>query len=321
MNNGDEQLEQIFDEAKLDRAIKKGKRKSIKKTILISLVVAAFVFITVTIGNIFLTLNMSNKAYDSIHSYVSLTVPNGYISKSLETISFLGGRADYTISRTVGDKPVILENRTYGFGYLPQKFSYRGSGAGGHKAGEWPTHYWEYGYNRMLFFHPQISYKEYKNDLANLSEVADGKVIEVGISFDKPYTISELSKILPDVDISWYWVDAFRDEDMERYEEEAAINDAKSTYISESEVLGVTVRSQRAYHFGLDYSSFLEHLNAIQSPQFEDIYNELNAKGYTDSDKVPILGMIASGTKEQLESLIDNPLIKASSFGVIIDQY
>ena len=321
-NFDENQLDEIFDENKLDRAIRKGKRKSTKKTILISLVVATFVFIFVTVGNSALTINMSNKAYQWMDAYVQLTVPNGYISKSIDTFSFLGGRSDYTISRTVGGKPVILENRVQGFGFLPQLIMTRQQGGAGQVAGQWPTNYWEYGYNKMIFFHPDITYKEYKNDLVNLSKISNDKLIEVGVSLDRPYKISEISKILPDVNISWYWVDAFRKEDLERYEKEAVEYDAKATYINEFNVLGVNMRpSQGVDSFATNYNSLLYSLKTSQDPKFSEIFSELNAEGYTDSSKVPILGAIVYGTKDQLKSLLGNPHIKASSFGVIVDKY
>jgi len=318
--NGNE-LDQIFDEDKLDRAIKKGKRKSTKRTVLISLLIACLVFVLITVGNTTLTINMSNKTFQAMSAYIKLTVPNGYISKSVDTFGFLGGRSNYTISRTVGNKPVVLEERVQPFGLLPQFIMTRGQGSG-QVAGDWPSTYWEYGYNKMIFFHPQITYKEYKNDLANLNQIGNDKFIEVGLSFDKPYTISELSNILPNVNISWYWVDTFTKDDLDRYEKEATEYDAKATFISEFDALGVDIiPSMSNESFGSDYNSFLYNLKISKNKKFLDIFNSLNSKGYTDPSKVPILGTIAYGTKDQLESLIGNSHIKASSFGVITEKY
>jgi len=137
----DNRLDQIFDEEKLTEAIKKGKRKSTKKTVFISVATAVCVFILINICNIILTVNLSNQAYERTNAYIKITVPNGYISKAVDTISFLGGRSDYTISRNVGNKPVILGNRVQPFGYLPQLMVTRGQGGLGHHAGEWPYNY------------------------------------------------------------------------------------------------------------------------------------------------------------------------------------
>lgn len=320
-NLNETQLDQIFDEDKLDRAIKKGKRKSTKRTVLVSLLVTVLVFVIITIGNIALTINMSNKTFQAMSVYIKLTVPNGYISKSVDTFGFLGGRSNYTISRTVGNKTVALEDRVQLFGLLPPLIMTRGQD-GGHVAGEWPSTYWENGYNKMIFFHPQIAYKEYKNDLKNLNQIGNDKLIEVGLSLDKPYTISEVSNILPKVNISWYWIDAFTKDYMDRYEQEAKEYDAKAAFISEFDALGVDITpSMGVKSFDSNYNSFVYNLKTSENQKFIDIFNKLNSKRYTDPSKVPILGAIAYGTKDQLESLIENPHIKASSFGVITEKY
>ncbi|EHQ88715.1 anti-sigma factor [Desulfosporosinus youngiae] len=317
----DNELDQIFDEDKLDRAIKKGKQKSTKRTVLISLLVACLAFLLITAGNAALTINMSNKTFQTMSAYIELTVPNGYISKSVDTFGFLGGRSNYTISRTIGNKPAVLEERVQPFGLLPQFIMTRGRG-GGHSAGDWPSTYWEFGYNKMIFFHPQITYKEYKNDLANLSQIGNDKLIEVGLSFDKPYTISELANILPGVNISWCWIDSFTKDEMNRYKKEAEKYDAKATFISEFDTLGFNLRpSADNENFGTDYNSFLYNLKISSNQKFLAILDSLTTKGYTDPSKVPILGAIVYGTKDQLESLLGNSHIKASSFGVITEKY
>ena len=95
----------------------------------------------------------------------------------------------------------------------------------------------------MMFFHPNVTYKAYKNDLAELSQISDDKIIEVGLSLDKPYSISEISEILPDTDIGWYWVDTFSTQEMEQYQKEARENDAKAAYITEYDALIIPYKS------------------------------------------------------------------------------
>ncbi len=68
-----------------------------------------------------------------------------------------------------------------------------------------------------------------------------------------------------------------------------------------------------------NYNNFLYDLKS--HPYFQKVYDELDFKGYTNPSKVPILGVIVQGSKEELNLLIGNPHIKASSFGVITDKY
>lgn len=281
------------------------------------MVVAAFIVIFV--ANAAITFKLSNEMFDYNQSRIKFIVPNGYISKSSDSMGFLVGKGEFAITRNIGNKPVVLENRVSLFGLIPPLFVSRGRGSG-QEAGEWPIGYWENGYRKMIFFHPEISYKQYKNDLNELDKISGDKLIELGISFDKPYKVADIPMILPNVKRLWYWVDAFRKSDLEQYKADAREHDAKSTYIREDEVLGVSMRQFYDYGFS-DYDVLLESLKSSKDKRYNEVYNELVTKGYTDSSNVPILGVIVYGTKDELKSLIGNPHIKASSFGVVVDKY
>jgi len=317
----DRELDEIFDEGKLTMAIKKGKIRSTRKTVLISLLVVVVTFIVIFVANAAILIKLSNQTFSYNQSWINLTVPNGYISKSADSLSFLVGRDDYTVTRPVGTKPVILENGVSLFGLIPPLFISRSQG-GGSTSEEWSTGYWETGYTKMIFFHPEIPYKEYKNDLNELDQISGDKLIELGISFDKPYKVAEIPAILSNVKKSWYWVDAFRKSDLEQYKTDAKENYAKSTFIRENDVLGVSVRTYfNNNDFNGAYSNLCELLKTSKDKRYNEVYNELLTKGYTDSTNVPILGAVVYGTKDELKSLIGNPHLKASSFGVVVDKY
>jgi hypothetical protein len=109
---------EIFDDDKLNMAIKKGKKKSTRKTVLISLLVVVAAFIVIFVANAAITFKLSNAMFDYNQSRIKLTVPNGYISKSADSMGFLVGRGDFTVTRNIGNKPVVLENRVSLFGRM-----------------------------------------------------------------------------------------------------------------------------------------------------------------------------------------------------------
>ena len=86
--------EDVFDEKKIKKAIKKGKIKTIITIIIVSLTV----FISLNILNNFISYRYSQKAYKEWDAYVRLTTPNGYISKTIDSKGFLGGISNYKIS-------------------------------------------------------------------------------------------------------------------------------------------------------------------------------------------------------------------------------
>lgn len=324
-------LDELFSEDKLEKAIKKGKLKSTIRAIAISLIVTILI---ITIGSYFnnkISLNLSEKAFKQNEEWVKLSVPNGYISESIDNIGFLGGKGTYKVSRPIGNKPVVVQEGISEFGYFLNnpilKFlgyipnfpytRYQG-GYGVQKAEEWPVNYTQNGYRKMMFFHPEINYKGYKNDLGELNKVSDDKIIELAISFDKPYKQNQVPALLGNIKPAWYWLDAFTKEDMDMYKKLADMHSGKGAYIDEFNAIGINVNP---WDIETSYNDLLKAMKDPKFQKYNAIYNEMMAKGYKTYNDVPILGAIVYGTKSELQELIGNPNIKASSFGVITSIY
>lgn len=331
-----DRLDELFDDKKLNSAIKKGKLKSTLRAAVISLVVTLIVIIVGSYFNNKICLTLSEQSYTDNQEFIKLTVPNGFISQSIDNVGFLGGKGTYKVSRTVGYKAIVVQERQSIFGYSLNNtvlkflgFStdfpiMRGSGGYTSQKVEdgWTVYYSENGYRQMMFFHPEISYKEYRDDLSNLDVISDDMLIELAISFDKPYKDYEIPSLLGSkANVSWYWLDAYTDEDMKAHKEDAEMFDGKSAHISEYNAIGVNVNPQ---HFETGYTEFMELLKNTRLEKYKAIYNDMMANGYNDYKsytEVPILGVIVYGTKSELKVLIGNPTIKASSFGVITSKY
>ena len=43
------------------------------------------------------------------------------------------------------------------------------------------------------------------------------------------------------------------------------------------------------------------------------------ARGKTKMEDAEVLGVIVQGTKEELKQLVENPMVKATSIGVVVD--
>jgi len=329
-------LDELFDEKKLDSAIKKGKLKSTIRTAIISLVVTILV---ITIGSYFNTkvsIKMSEESFKDNQDFVKLTVPNGFISQSIDNIGFLGGKGTYKVSKTVGYKSIVVHERQSIFGYslnspilklLGYSPNYPLTRSFGGYTGQkmedgWQVNYSGNGYRSMMFFHPEINYKGYKDDLSKLDKISDDMLIELAISFDKSYKHAEVQSLIGSkANLSWYWLDAFTNEDMKSYRQLAEISDVNCAYIPEFNAIGVNVSPQ---HFETGYTELMELFKNTRLERYKAMYNDMMAKGYKDYKSyadVPILGAIVYGTKSELKALIGNPAIKASCFGVITSKY
>jgi hypothetical protein len=325
----DNNLDELFNEDKLMKAIRKGKLKSTIRTITISLVVTLLVIAIGSYLNTKISLKLSDQAFKQNQEWVKLTVPNGYISESKDTLGFLGGKGTYKISKVIGNKPVEIQENESVFSYFQNNrllsflglssnypvTRYQGSG---HYAGEWPVNYTQSGYRRMMFFHPEINYRGYKNDLSELDKISDDKIIELAISFDKSYKQVDAQFLLGKIEPTWYWLDVYTKEDMNRFKQDADMYAGAGAYIDEFNAIGVNVKPK---HFDTSYNELLSVLKDPYFKSYNEKYTEMMAKGYKTYSDVSILGCIVYGTKSQLKELIGNPHIKASSFGVITNIY
>ena len=66
----DRELDEIFNDDKLNIAIKKGKKRSTRKTVLISFAVAVTVFIVIFVANAAILFKLSNETFYYNQSWV-----------------------------------------------------------------------------------------------------------------------------------------------------------------------------------------------------------------------------------------------------------
>ena len=185
-----------------------------------------------------------------------------------------------------------------------------------------------YSGNRVMnFFHPFLQYTKYENALNELNNVNDGKWIELGLSFDQPYSYEEVVSMLPkDVTLQWNWVNTFSEEEIKAFNSEH--KEYTDAILKEHVVAGFPSIAKDGETIKEPVSSFITTLDLARSKggsyeeEYEYIYNTLkNNQDSLTNENIEIIGVVVVGDKQQLKSLIDQHYIKASSFGAIIDKY
>lgn len=261
----------------------------------------------------------SNQAFKKWDAYIKLNTPNGYISETRDSKGFLVGETQYKVSKDMKIKSLVIEQEQYQFGLIPSLSISRGFGGIIGVTGEdWQFNYKENGWRELLFFHPDIKYKEYKNDIEVIERIEGDKIYEVALSFDKPYKYSELPlKVISD--ITWVWVNTYNDEQMDRMEEEALEYDWSANFIREKEALGFSIRDLNYTNvFNQEYSDFSSLLQTSFSEDHHKAYETIKDQA---SNEIEILGMVIYGTKEELIPIMEKHFIKAISLGGITDNY
>ncbi|RSK25978.1 hypothetical protein EJF36_03170 [Bacillus sp. HMF5848] len=311
-----EYSEDIFDEKKIKKALKKGKRKSFITIVLVSIIV----FVILNIANVTISIFLSQKAFKQWDAYVRLSTPNGYISETVDSRGILGGMSYYKISKDMKIKSIVIEQKQYQFGLNPSVLISRGSGGSiGVTGDDWQFSYKENGWREMLFFHPEVDYKKYKNDVELIESMEGNKIYEVALSFDKPYKQSELPfRQLPQM--TWFWLNTYSNIQLNTFQQEAKEYDWSATFIRENEALGFSIRNSytSSADMAYEYDKFLNLLKTSTFSEHNQAYNTM--KGISIDD-VEILGVVVYGTKEEIVEIMTNPIIKASSIGGVIDNY
>ena len=322
-----------FNDNEIKKAIRKRKIKSLIRNTIIALVISVITIILAIIINNIVYIKSSNEAINKIDIDIESTVPTGYVSKSNFTQGFLGGRVDYTVSKKVGDRVVALERKSEFYGLNKPLIGYgiQYSDVNNSELDRIST--WEDGYRKMLFFHPNINYKEYPNDLSNINNMSEDKVIEMAISLDKGYSKDEIADIAFDmrnINTKWIWLDTFSKAQMNEFKEEVNNNTPESCGIIESQVRGINYNYNNGnIYSGITdingmYNSWLNYLrdgneNNITNEVNKSLYEQLIKDGKDNASNIKILGFIVEGSKNELKKISNKPYIKASTFGVAID--
>ena len=312
----DEFTEDFFDEKKMKKAIKKGKRKTIITIIFISVIV----FVVLNIVNVATYSYFSHNAFKQWDAYVRLSTPNGYISETVDTRGFLGGDSHYKVSKDMKIKSLVIEQKQYQFGLTPSISISRGAGGSIGVTGEdWKFAYKENGWRDMLFFHPNITYKQYKNDEDLINQMDGDRIYEVAFSFDKPYKQKDLPLFeLPEM--TWFWVNTYSDSQLKTFKQEAKEHDWSSTFIRENEALGFSTNSPvfSSLNLEYEYKDFLSLLKTSVSHEHQNAYSIMKD---VNVDDIEILGIVIYGTKDEIADIMKDPIIKAASLGGVIENY
>ncbi|KQL17733.1 anti-sigma factor [Cytobacillus solani] len=306
----------VFDERKIKKAIKKGKRKTIFTIGIISVIV----FVILNILNFAISAYYSQKTFKQWDAYIRLSTPNGYISETVDSRGFLGGISNYKVAKDMKIKSLVIEQKQYSFGLIPSVLISRGSGGIIGVTGEdWQVSYKENGWREMMFFHPNVTYKKYKQDEELIEKMQGDKIYEVALSFDKPYKPNELPfAVLPEM--TWFWINTYTNREVKAFQKEAKENDWSSTFIREHDVLGFSTNSPFTSTADLvyDYDRFLKLLQTSVSSEHKKVYSTFKNIKIED---IEILGVVVYGTKDQILEMMKEPSIRAASLGGIVDNY
>ena len=328
--------EELFDVNKMEKSLKKAQRKSILKTIMISVSVILLLGVISVFVNRLVVNKTEQPIQISFDAFQTISNANEFISTTEYYPGILGGETYYKTFKFVGGTVVYTGEGGYGYGLFRNERLNRSGFTSpniffGRYDGQQDIQYYnELGQRMMVFYYPNGSYKRIATDLTKLDEINEDKLVEVGLSFDKGYSIAEALNLFDTIQPTWLWVqDVTEEESQEQYERSASDGSAymASTIRNEHTVYGFSLLTNNG---DLQEEPVQQFIRAIETGkqyksrwrgEFERLAEVIGGEDGIQEEDIVIYGAIVSGTAEELKALQQAPFVRASSFGVITDRY
>lgn len=303
-----------FDEDKKAKdLLKQAKIKGNTRIMGISLGITTLTLVLIIILKIQITPWLIDKKTSDLYYYYNTHGANTFLGTWQETYKLVGSNATAVRYKLIDGIPYEIENINLN---EPQKYNKLNMGTDIDWFNNQNAETFSYkGEHIMKFYHPQLEFKDYKNDLSLLEKIDSDKKIEMALSFDKAYTLEEVKQMIPkSLTWNWSWVDTFDEFSINAIKEmDNGITYTPNIILEEDEVVGFSMINQVGEIKSEPEKDFLENIKLLSKTSNE-------YKNYK-IDEIKIIGIVVSGEKERLLQLIDKSFIKASSFGVITEIY
>lgn len=315
-----------FDNHDPKNMLEEAKGKSFSRIVLISIAMSVYIFGLIYLMKVQITPFLLTNKINEVSSYYDIFGANKFVGMWDEDYRFIGSTAKAPIYKIIDDKPVKLGDIVAPGDLNFDEFSLNSN---------WPEHdtrdiFTYEGIRKLQFYHPYVTYENYKNDLSLVNDIPRYKNLEYGLSFDQAYTLEEVQKMLPkDVKLQWVWVDTYNENEVESlksYKTEAG--KIPSQVINEDNAAGFHLYDKVGEPIKNPKKSFIENLElAVESKgkykdEITSVYNYLKEdQKEIQSNNILIIGAVVTGDKEDMKKLIDQKYIKASVLGAAVDKY
>ncbi len=295
--------------------VKKAQRKSLIRTIFVSVIVTALLFTGLMwLGTFLMYKNMEDENnYD--YATGSIRGANVEMGGTLFDYTPFSAHAVTSSTKYVAGVPVPWETREkiftiFGSSRPVQTPSYSGSGT---IEDDRMVMYFQ-GERLVEFYSPELDYGFVPDERGLLEDIDANKVVEMAFSFDAPYGIKEVEEVFSG-QLNWYWVDISNSSDQE--EEQQPV-------------------------YGYEAYGFLHYRNAMESAEgfirqieglrdekedFQEeadrIYNIIggDSSSPVTAAELEVSGVVVTGSPEELLAFSELPMIRAAVLGATTDKY
>ncbi|MEB4861118.1 MULTISPECIES: sigma factor regulator N-terminal domain-containing protein [Priestia] len=287
-------------ESSLQKALQKAKRKQVLKIVIISIVVVIVALAALyRVGNYFVTKN-TTRLSDALFLENEIAEPNIQIDSQVRSSSSVfGGNIVTNRSKNIDGYIVQWSTLTSSYGWFMSHIDSNELVPAFYSHDDELYHYDKQTKQKVgTFYNPSIEdyYGGIKNDLNAVSKMKN-HVAEVAISFEKPYTLEEIQKQIPDnLNIVWLYMAS------------PIVDESKGP--TGMPVYGFNPSSSPKE----SYNEFTKNLKKYNAED-ETIQKFLASNKDKSFDKVKILGVMVTGQTKNFKALENKDFIRGASVG------
>ncbi|MBM6616285.1 anti sigma factor C-terminal domain-containing protein [Bacillus suaedaesalsae] len=305
--------------------VKKAKRKSILKNVIVSFIVTSLVlFGLYALGSFVMQAKINQKAQidDAWNSLHGANIESQGTSYNYTPVSAIGTT---TFVKKVAGVPVPWGKRERMFTIIgtSRLLTTDGASGSGYIEDERIPIYFQ-GEREVEFYHPKVYYKNVFDDRQLLNEMNESTLVEFAFSFDRGYTLDEVQQVFKE-HLAWYWVDTFSDEEIKDHSDQ---NKNKELARTDHTTIGSSAYGFLHYPEADTASNFISTLNWLKSDDgdyqqgAEELYRNI-AKGKSELKKedLKIIGVVVTGSPSELKKYNNQLMIKGATIGATTDKY
>jgi hypothetical protein len=309
------------------KVVKKAKRRTILRNIIISLLVIFFLFITLGFTWLYVMRTSEENAIRDIELFGEITNPNvKLLGNNTESNGLIEGILTFNRYKEIEGIPVDWSDNVFTYSLFGGVSGFTGDHSPiqiQDKHDGLVRYYDPETKQRMMdFYHPDVKYSPIRNDLNILNNFTDDALLEMGLSFNQKYTVKEVLENIPkDVTFKWFWVDTYSDADIKW------MNKQKNNLPElANKIYGFSENSTNPLNsvenFVYDINLGLNYKDGKYYGEFNRINNNLKGdSAELKAENIKIIGAVVTGTVADLAKLKDKNMIRASVLGVSVKPY
>lgn len=319
-------------ELNFQRLLKKTRRKTTLRNILISIICTLVILTGILIADRVLLARSLDSAYRDLFQFNLISGPNVLMGEIQSVDGMWGGTAEYKTYKVIEGVPIPWAANQYKYNILGNHSLFNGGyspisvidpdmiSQGMNFARSYNV---QNGQRELLFYHPDADYPKVLNELDQLDQINPEKKVELAISLDHAYTSDEIRSMLPaGVHARWFWVDTYT-KDYVKF-----LNTNPKLPIGTPIVYGYAAYADNEEKWVNNEEKFISFvkeglkLNGNYDYEYRQIFDRLRGnKEEPEKEDVHNIGVVVTGSPDALQALQAEGYVRASVLGAIIEKY